>query len=160
MPQGQVFLVVGHENWGKSRTLKAMTDGNVHAKEVRIGSKSFFIRRMSNDDRPEEWVQFVDTLDPTEKPHVILTVCPRKEALPVLRKLTESYDLFFWVIRHRHNEGIQITIEEEKSLRALGTVEVYDQRREASDRAAAFKQFIRAHLEPMKQTQAMSKDNL
>jgi hypothetical protein len=54
MVKGKAFFVVGHKNWGKSETLTALTNGNYHIRNWDIRGESFFVRRMSDDDRPKD----------------------------------------------------------------------------------------------------------
>ena len=145
MVQGKAFFVVGHERWGKSSTLAALTGGNPHVKWHSVGGRDFFIRRMSNDDIPADWDTFLDALDPAQKPHVILTVCPKVAAMPVLQRLRSRYDLHFWVMQQSWDGKRVITAGEEHSLRSLGVADVFVQRVPPAQRAPAFKQFILAH---------------
>jgi hypothetical protein len=64
--KGMAYLLVGrHHNWGKSQTLKALTGGSTHKHWIDIISKKdgktypFFIRRMSNTDKPESFMDFI-----------------------------------------------------------------------------------------------------
>jgi hypothetical protein len=65
----QAFFVVGHSNWGKSSTLKALA-APPQVRKVVVGGRTFFIRRMSNDDRPNDWVAFIKGLRPADRPYV------------------------------------------------------------------------------------------
>jgi hypothetical protein len=139
----KAFFVVGHANWGKSRTLRALT-GGLH-RNISIGPRTFFIRRTSNDDDPQTWEEAINQLDPNTTPYVILTVCPTQEALPVLRILRERFTLYFWVIRHSYHGNRKITPEEEQRLQTVGTIEILDQVTEDGDRAVHLRNFIDAH---------------
>ena len=75
MPKGKAFIVVGHRHWGKSSTLKALTNGNVHDDSIEIDGRSFFIRRMSNDDDSEGLVEFAKGLKP-KIDLLLMTLCP------------------------------------------------------------------------------------
>lgn len=145
MARAQAFFVAGHEHWGKSGTLKAMTGGLHQVRWHSIGGRNFFIRRMSNDDWLTEWEKFLDGLVPGQSPHVILTVCPKPEALPVLQRLRSRYDLHFWAIKHAWDGQRSITSTEESALRALGVVALFAQRVDAGPRAVAFEQFVASH---------------
>ena len=63
MNKGKAFLVIGYANWGKSRTLKELTNGNVHVRNMLIGGKRFLIRRMSNDDYSENYKEYIVNLN-------------------------------------------------------------------------------------------------
>ena len=70
---------MGHANWGKSKTLKALTKESVRVKKTTISNVEFFIRRMSNDDQPEGYVEFMKSLNPSTRPYVIAALCPQFE---------------------------------------------------------------------------------
>ncbi len=77
MAKGKAFFVVGHKNWGKSDTLEALTGGNYHFRYWPVNGHKFFIRRMSDDDRPEQYREFARHLDPDHMPYVLAALCPR-----------------------------------------------------------------------------------
>lgn len=143
--RGQIFFVVGHKRWGKSSTLRQITDEVHQVRTVQLGDRSFFIRRMSNDDRPEEWEAFVQPLDPAETSHLIIALCPTLKADPFLAALSERYALFFWVMRHQYGGSGEIKPEEEARLAMVGRVEVYTGHDEAAERAARLQRFILAN---------------
>jgi len=134
---------VGYRNSGKSRTLPSLT-GGLH-RNIAIGPRTFFIRRMSSDDDPVWWELAISQLDPGTTPHVIVTVCPTLEALSVLRVLGEHFTLFFWIICHSYDGTRGISPEEEGQLQRLGTIEVFEPLAEDIDRAARVRNFIDAH---------------
>jgi hypothetical protein len=155
MPKGKAFLVVGHKDWGKSSTLKALTDGSRYPRQWVIKSVEFFVRRMSNDDFPESLIELASNLDPKTTPHVIATLCPTfndKNALPALLEtlniLKRKYELFFFVLRHKcSNPGLTIPDDETDKLGRYGTVEVFRPERVKSDVIArAFQNFIEQHV--------------
>jgi hypothetical protein len=103
MSKGKAFLVVGHKNWGKSSTLRALTGDSRYPRTWVIKSIAFFIRRMSNDDDPKSLIELAGKLDPETTPHVIATLCPtfndknaRPALLETLNILRRKYDLFFF----------------------------------------------------------------
>ncbi|MDZ7817093.1 MAG: hypothetical protein U5K55_00130 [Aliarcobacter sp.] len=60
----KIVFVVGHENWGKSKTLKSLTNGSRYIKNYSINNINWFIRRnLSNDDYPDKYYDFMDNLD-------------------------------------------------------------------------------------------------
>jgi len=149
----QAFFVVGHEKWGKSTTLAALANLGPHGKKFYCDSRRFEVRHMSNDDKPESWQKFVENLDASVYSHVIIALCPKPDVQLLLRNLRRKYDLFFWIIQRSHNgyphsrgdDGRVISLDEEQVLRSLGTVEVFTQLADHSDRATAFENFIRTH---------------
>lgn len=148
MERGQAFLVVGHKRWGKSKTLKALTGGRLF-QYWRVGDYELFIRRMSNDDVPEDFREFVRSLRPTNRQYVILAFCPvfeEGDADATLRDLRRNYDIFSFVLRHAFDRRRRITQDEVEGLQRYGEVEVLEDHAEASDRAAAFRDFIERNI--------------
>jgi hypothetical protein len=153
MPKGKAFFVVGHKNWGKSTTLKALTDGSWRKRLWEIKGTEFFIRRMSNDDIPKDFRDFATRLDPKSRPYVIATMCPtfedkRWRPHETMRLLRQSYDLFFFVLRHKCKDPeITISDGEVSQMEKYGEVKVY---RNSGNRPAAiaraFEMFIRQHM--------------
>ena len=150
MPNPQLFFVVGHKDWGKSRTLRALTGGEHQVRKTTVGNHTFLIWRMSNDDKPAVWTRRLRELNPQTHTRAILTVCPTPDAQAALDSLRSQYALFFWVIRHSHgdypnSDGRTISTVEEQALRSLGVVEVFEDIADAPVRAAALKRFINTH---------------
>jgi hypothetical protein len=147
MVNGRVAFVTGHANWGKSRTLRALTGGNVHQQLIQIGDAEFFIRRMSNDDRPAEFYDFIREIQPSRRPELILAFCPDFQE-PMTRRCLDQlqrkrYRLFFWVMRQRFGNGQFVTPEEIAALCEYGHVEVFDSAQaQEHTRARALRAFI------------------
>lgn len=145
-----IAFVVGHANWGKSKTLRALTDGNCHQRRIIIGGVQFFIRRMSNDDDPGGFVNLMTTIDPSVEPRVIAAFCPNfddeeaaaESVLGALRK--KGYRLFFWVMQNQYGTGAAMASKDISRLLSFGRVEVVanGQEAEAGARAKEFKHFV------------------
>jgi len=75
MSKGKAFVVVGHSNWGKSRTLRQLT-GSKRKAWIQIKDFRIFIRRMSNDDIAKDLKEFLEKIDPNFKRIIIITLCP------------------------------------------------------------------------------------
>jgi hypothetical protein len=141
-------FVVGHEDWGKSRTLRALTNGNTYQRRITINEEEFYIRRMSNDDQPDSYVLFMKSLDPSRYPYLIAALCPnfeRKDAhtASILRTLKQKgYELFFWVIKHQYGTSEVVTADQLSQLRGFGRVEVFQEVVEASARSRHFREFV------------------
>jgi len=156
MPKGIAFVLVGHKNWGKSRTLKALADGSSHLQTLSIKSHDFFVRRMSNDDVPEKlpnrFTDFVKNLEPNSCPYLIVTLCPSFiDSLPktkvVLQELVKKYQLFFFVLRYKYGRDKEISDDEIERLKRFGEVKVFSTKNaEAEVRAKAFRAFIESWL--------------
>jgi len=156
MQQKRVSFVVGHEHWGKSRTLRALTNGDSYQRKITIGGVEFYVRRTSNDDFPERYVEFMNSRDPNTMPNLIASLCPKFEKLnnydntlkiadAVLRALRgKGYQLFFWVIEHRWGNPASVVTENEISeLYRYGPVQVFSEI-DAKDsvRAAELRTFV------------------
>ena len=149
MEQQKIAFVVGHSNWGKSSTLRALTGGSHRIRRTRIKDVEFFIRRMSNDDLPKSFIDRMKSLDPRAWPCVIAALCPdfENKAVPteaILKSLQrKGYELFFWVIRHQYGTSETISQKELDLLKRLGTIEVFSDRSEAEVRAKKFESFVK-----------------
>ena len=150
MPKGKIAFVVGHAHWGKSSTLRALTNGDFRVRRTTIAGDEYFIRRMSNDDQSEGYIKFMMSLDPALRPYLIAALCPQFDEpaaatdsiLATLR--TKGYQLFFWVIEHQYGTSKIVAAEEIKRLRGFGKVEVFSSpSAEAAARSNYFKLFVK-----------------
>jgi hypothetical protein len=154
MERAKAFFVVGHKHWGKSSTLRALTDGSSHRGWWRIGSDRFFVRRMSNDDIPDDFYTLLGKLDPAEKPLVIITLCPtfedeeaRAKLIGALQDFKRKYELYFFVLRHSYSDERQISDDEIANMKRFGTVDKFSSRRtEMGERGKALEKFIQASM--------------
>jgi hypothetical protein len=151
MAKGKAFLVVGHRHWGKSRTLRALCDDKKGGWVI-IKGKRFFVRLMSNDDLPDSYLEFIESLDPAKKPLVIMAYCAESPPHALATALGKEYDLFFWVLEHKfkgrpYRGEDSVSAGEIEQLRKLGTVECYaDRGAEAHVRAGALEVFVMANV--------------
>ena len=133
MTKGKAFFVVGHKNWGKSMTLRALTNDNPHYRYWKIKGREFLVRRMSDDDVPKAYEQFANWLQPAETPLVLAALCPRlidEKWRPLLRSILDTlerkYDLFFFVLKNKGNDPTStISQNEIDPFGAYGTVKVH-----------------------------------
>jgi hypothetical protein len=153
VPKKLVAFVVGHERWGKSLTLRALERLCGHqGRQVTISDVEFFVRKMSNDDKPDSYINFVSTIS---RPHVIAALCPkfkkfgncddpRKLADAILRRFKgKGYSLFFWVIEHKWDSTDVVNGDEIRELRNYGTVKVFRRAGVVKrERAREFRAFI------------------
>ena len=58
MEKARIVFIVGHRRWGKSTTLTALANGM--RRFISLAGVEFFIRRMSHDDRPDEFFAEMD----------------------------------------------------------------------------------------------------
>lgn len=154
MQNRRAVFVVGHEHWGKTRTLRAlMRIGVGEGRRVTIGDQEFLVRTTSNDDRPKRYREFMAS---TEWFYLVAALCPkfkkltnfdnpRKEVDETLQCLQQrGYRLFFWVIEHKWSDpSLVVEPDELSELRRYGTVEIFaGQRVEAEQRAGEFRDFV------------------
>lgn len=146
-PSPLAILLVGHSHWGKSRTLRAFTEGTQRRYES-IGERTFFVRRMSNDDYSDKYGEFVEGLEPETDCSVILAFCPDfsdpgKGSEDALKILANGYTISSFVLRHAFGDARMITDAEIETLRRYGRVSIFERKgEEAEVRAQAF----RAHI--------------
>ena len=141
------FLLVGHRHWGKSMTLRAMTNGRRRVQYWRVLDKEYFVRRMSNDDYPEDYLDLIRRLPFPRAADCILAMCPdftnpiTEECLNLLKQ--KEYRLFFFVLKSSFAHAATINQFEIDRLKTFGEAEVFESRGVESDkRAIAFQQFI------------------
>lgn len=146
MSNKKIVFVVGHENWGKSKTLKALTNNSRYVRNYELGGLTWFIRRMSNDDRPDGYHTFMDNLT---SPYLIAAFCPNFDderieiTINLLDKLNDKgYKLYFWVLKTQFTSGVSMSRDYIEKLKNFGKVEVYSKRSEASIRATELRKYI------------------
>ena len=148
MPHPKVFFVVGHSNWGKSETLRALTNGSHRVRRTTIADLEVFIRRMSNDDLPESFIKRMSTIHPDHWPYIIAALCPdfddpEKKTATVLQALKDNgYKLFFWVLQKQYGTDEIITAGELSQLRSYGKVELVTEAAEAGARAKKLRSYV------------------
>ena len=148
MTRGKAFLVVGHSNWGKSFTLRALSGGTTK-KWIRIRGQRVFIRYMSNDDVPGSFHRSVRGLDPAKKHYICIAFCPRVSDAPTaktIRALRSRYDIVSFVMAQAYNGEKRLKPHEIGALKWLGDTRVLWERRSAPARARALRALIERHL--------------
>ena len=139
------FFVVGHADWGKSETLRYLVGNSRHRSWITWENFRLFVRHMSNDDQPETFYSFLNDVDPTWKPWIVLPMCPNSPTEEPrlhqsLRSLTtKGYTLIFWVLIHQFNSDAAITQAEMKPFEKIGRIIPYEERTDAMQRAAQLK---------------------
>jgi hypothetical protein len=155
MKEKVAVFVVGHEHWGKSRTLRELDQiCDRQGRRITISSVEFFVRKTSNDDYPKRYQDFIGSIS---RPRFIAALCPKFRKLKhygedpqkvidgTLQELRRrGYRLFFWVIEHKWNSPTEVVTHDEISeLRNYGTVEVLTTvGMEAGQRARRFRRFL------------------
>lgn len=146
----KAFLVVGHSSWGKSFTLRQLTNDSPRVRRVELDGSVFYIRRMSNDDHETKLLNFVKNKLNTKGNHAIIAFCPvfdagrkSKEILDILEK---DFDLYFFVIKRRFNGAEEVSDKEIEVLMQYGKCEILNDRIESGLRAERLKAFIRHNM--------------
>jgi len=150
MPKGKAFVIVGHWNWGKSRTLRQLSDGR-RPGWIEIAGTRVFVKRMSNDDIPKSLADFLKKIDPEIKVIIVIALCPNfhepyAKTEAILKLLVAKYTPYFFVLKKCYSRSEEVTEAEIRALRAIGTVEVFQRRAEDTVRAKALKHLIKSHL--------------
>ncbi len=112
----RVVCLVGHENWGKSETLYYLVGESRHKGWIAINAIDIFVRHMSNDDRPDSFIDFITTVEVDNKPCLITALCPNftnpeartEYILETMRK--KGYKLYFWVLYNQYGTLTQKTL--------------------------------------------------
>src|ERR1039457_6447625 len=112
----KAFVIVGHAHWGKSETLKSLTDDNYRYHWIEIKDKWIFIKRMSNDDDEKKLRDFIkkNTMD---KDTLILTFCPSfekgKKGHEILKSLiNKKFKLYFFILKNKYGTDETISDDE------------------------------------------------
>lgn len=148
----RIVFVVGHENSGKSCTLRKLREiCNAKGRRVTIDGIEFLIRSMSNDDQPESYMKFMKNM---KRPAIIAALCPKfkqfekpsnkaktiDETLQLLRR--NGYQLFFWIMGKPWSNKEQVTQAQIKELGRYGKTELLEERIESEARAKRLRSFI------------------
>lgn len=151
MSKGHAVFVVGHEQWGKSTVLRQITSGVANCRLAQIGGNTFYVRKTSNDDWPNDermwkWVKKVNSI---EKPYLLLALCPdfqttKKHTADILHVLEKTHTLGFFVLKYAYGSDFEITSDEIRELRGYGDVHIYSQRNQAARTVAAA---LRSYIE-------------
>jgi len=147
--KGKIAFVVGHTNWGKSTTLRALTHDNFRLRWHSISGFDFFIRRMSNDDYPDSYIDFMRRITPTKYDHLIAAMCPEFNSSEnptetiLLSLQKKGFELYFWVLEKEQGHGERtVRSSEILTLRKHGVVEIHDTKTTPQKNAKLFSKFI------------------
>jgi hypothetical protein len=149
--KGMAYLLTEQgRNWGKSSTLRALTGGNHHVYWIDIVSKKdgsayeFFIRRMSNTDDPESFMNFITAA--AHENIIIAFFIGDPSAQNLLQTLSARYNLRCFVLRHCWGNPAQaVTAAEIARFAVTGGVYDYSlQNSPDTARAAAFRAYMEA----------------
>jgi hypothetical protein len=151
LEKGKAFVVVGHANWGKSMTLKALTNGEWRQIWISIKKSDVRIKRMSNDDLPESLIKFLEKINSENIIYIIIALCPNfhdksAKTLEILKLLSSKYSPFFWVMKKKYNSSEEVSDTEIQELKRYGKVTIFQNQSESKVRAEEFKKFIEANI--------------
>ena len=146
----KAFFFFFYSNWGKSCTLRKLTNNSPRIRRVTLAGNVFYIRRMSNDDHETKLLEFVTNEINKKGNHAIIAFCPvfeagrkSKEVLEILKK---DFDLYFFVIKHEYKGSRVVANEEIEVLMQYGKCEVLNEKIESDLRAERFTKFILANM--------------
>jgi hypothetical protein len=147
MAKGKAFLLVGHQNWGKSKTLTALTGGSHYVRKITIKGVEFFIRRTSNSDSEPSYLTFIKNVT---APNLIISFSSNfGNTAQILSILQSKYDLYFFVLECQYNNpAISIPGTEISQLKPhAAPPNIYSPKQSpAPTRAAAFRAYIESQL--------------
>jgi hypothetical protein len=152
MTKKQAFLLVGHANWGKSYTLKALTGSSWKHWIILQGTTAkhqVFVRHMSNSDDPKSFLKFIQTCTYDK---VLMAFSSHTANAPQLLQIIQArYDIYCFVLMHSCSKSAQIIPQNEITMLSQysvsGKVFQYTAIQAAPPaRAAALKQFIKQNL--------------
>lgn len=130
--------------------------GQRFGRDIEIdGLGTFFVRLMSNDDKPNEFDKFIERRVLDEYPLLLLTLCPvfqphedHEEYDPTanLTLLKEYYDLYFFVLAHQwKNESNPMPVKYFERLKNFGEAKMFPNIDEAKKKATLTK-FIKDRM--------------
>jgi hypothetical protein len=149
MAKQRAFFIVGHEDWGKSWTLRALT-GGLH-RSVTINGRKVQIKRMSNDDKFTQRRVWLSKRRAAKHPRFLAAFCPKlvppddsaKMLIDIVRR---QYTLYFWVLERSQKSGSLMPRAEIGAMRTLGTVRLFPGRATPATRATDLRKFLGMHV--------------
>jgi len=146
----KAFLLTGHANWGKSKTLSDKSFAG-KCRHINIKGNSIVIIKMSNDDQLDKIIQAIEKY--INEQFIIIAFCPNfddkhftVDVLNLLKK--HDYEIFSFVLKHKYNKPeTTVTSDEINKLNEYSKVEIYSEKNaEANIRAEKFKKYIEKNL--------------
>jgi hypothetical protein len=147
----KAFLLVGHENFGKSKTLVELTESR-NSQHIYIEKKYFALKRKSNDDIGENLLKYVkDVLKNKYCEYLLLCFCPdfkdsKKYSVQILETLKNECELYFFVLMKQFRGNKVVSPNEIKELKKYGKVFQYETSDDAHDRADELVKYIKMNM--------------
>jgi len=147
----KAFLLVGHENFGKSKTLVELTESR-NSQHIYIEKKYFALKRKSNDDIGKDLLKYVkDILKNKYCEYLLLCFCPdfkdqKKYSVQILETLKNECELYFFVLMKQYGRDKTVTSDEIKELKKYGDVFQYATSDDAHDRADELVKYIKKNM--------------
>jgi hypothetical protein len=147
----KAFLLVGHENFGKSRTLVELTESK-NSLRTSIGNKDFALKRKSNDDIGEELLNYVkDILKNKDYEYLLACFCPNftdsnKCSMKILETLKKECELYSFVLMKQFGRNKFVSQDEIESLKKYSNVLRYSASEDARERADALAKYIKKNI--------------
>jgi hypothetical protein len=147
----KAFVLIGHSNWGKTKTLFELKGKNRKVFYVKISNEWFLIRTRSNDDIYRELLIMIEEIVLREVEYIIFPLCPdfidkNKVTLEILQAVAVKYETFFYVLEKKYGEEEYISQTEIETLKKFGKVKVLKGQFEAKYRSQEFKNYIEENL--------------
>lgn len=147
----KAIAVVGHENWGKSYTLKALA-GSAHKNWIEINGKWFYVKHMSNDDiygALYDWVKKFISRYKNDDYGLVFALCPdfnnaEKKTKKILELLTDiDIEIKFFILDKNYNNDKEISKTEISEMKKFGNIYLTDGSVENNYRANELLKFVK-----------------
>jgi hypothetical protein len=146
----KAFLLTGHRNWGKSKTLNNPNFAGKN-KHIIINGNYVFIIKMSNDDQLDRLLEAIKKHK--DIPYLVIAFCCNFEegffTVEILEALKKyDYEVFSFVLEHQYNNPeISVTSEQIAKLKKHAICEIYSVKKaESNVRAVAFKKYLEKNI--------------
>ena len=123
------FVVVGHEDFGKTQTMLALKGPTYrYCKIIPINGIDYWTRTRSNDDIGKEVLGALNKQKNNGR-HIIIVLCPNftdpaKYTVDILNLLQAHYKIFFFVLKKQFGRSGEVSVSEIAQLQGYGTVQI------------------------------------
>jgi hypothetical protein len=147
MQKGRAFVLVGHSDWRKSRTIHRLVSPInfgwwQYKKDVWV-----YVKPMSDDDKPETLLDFVNDANLDLIKTIIIAlrpdfIKPDKTTDEILHTLAGKYEVYFYVLNVSHGRTDLIKDIELGDLKKHGIVRISGRSIEEAERTREFGAFV------------------